>query len=127
MSATHSSGVVRIFRLTNEPGGLGLSCTSAGVSLAGVPLFRSTQAGFVPRPTSEIATLLKAAYGADGDPGRLHSRLGAIVKALNSGDFALAAIAAVHTRTPELSREAALRLANAGPLCPRRSAAGSWL
>ena len=61
MSATHSSGVVRIFRLTNEPGRLGLSCTPAGVSLAGVPLFRSTQAGFVPRPTSEIATLLNAA------------------------------------------------------------------
>jgi hypothetical protein len=113
MSATHSSGVVRIFRLTNEPGRLGLSCTPAGVSLAGVPLFRSTQAGFVPRPTSEIATLLKAAYGADGDPNRLHSRLGAIAEALNSGDFALAAIAAVHTRTLELSPAAAIRLANA--------------
>jgi hypothetical protein len=67
MSATHSSGVVRIFRLTNEPGGLGLSCTSAGVSLAGVPLLHSTRARFVPRPAAEIATLLKAAYGADGD------------------------------------------------------------
>jgi hypothetical protein len=105
--------VVRIFRLTNEPGGLGLGCTPAGVALAGVPLLRSTPAGFVPRPASEISTLLKAAYGADGDPSPLHSRLGAIAKALNSGDFALAAIAAVHTRTPELSREVALRLANA--------------
>ena len=121
MSATHSSGVVRIFRLTNEPGGLGLSCTSAGVSLAGVPLLHSTRARFVPRPAAEIATLLKAAYGADGDPGRLHSRLGAIVKALNSGDFALAAIAAVHTRTPELSREAALRLANADEELAKRN------
>jgi hypothetical protein len=121
MSATHSSGVVRIFRLTNEPGGLGLSCTSAGVSLAGVPLLHSTRARFVPRPAAEIATLLKAAYGADGDPGRLHSRLGAIAKALNSGDFALAAIAAVHTRTPELSREAALRLANADEELAKRN------
>jgi hypothetical protein len=91
------------------------------VSLAGVPLLHSTRARFVPRPAAEIATLLKAAYGADGDPGRLHSRLGAIAKALNSGDFALAAIAAVHTRTPELSREAALRLANADEELAKRN------
>jgi hypothetical protein len=38
MIATNNIGVVRVFRLTNEPGGLGLSCTSAGVSLAGVGL-----------------------------------------------------------------------------------------
>jgi hypothetical protein len=55
--------------------------------------------------------LLKTAYGKDL-PG-LQSRLGAIAQALNSGDFALAMIAAVHTRTPELSQEAALRLVNA--------------
>jgi len=112
MSTTHSNGVV-IFRLTDEPGGLGLSCTSDGASMAGVPLLRSTPAGFVPRPASDIRTLLKAAYGADGDPSRLRSRLGAIAKALNSGDFARAAIAAVQTRTPELSPAAAMRLADA--------------
>jgi hypothetical protein len=55
--------------------------------------------------------LLKAAYGED--PTGLQSRLGAIAQALNSGDFATAMIAAVHTRTPELSPEAAARLANA--------------
>jgi hypothetical protein len=103
-------GVVRVFRLTNERGGLGLSCTPAGLSLAGVPLLRRVHAEFVPRPASEVALLLKAAYGKDL-PG-LQSRLGAIAQALNSRDFALAMIAAVHTRTPELSQEAALRLAN---------------
>jgi hypothetical protein len=102
-----------MFRLTNEPGELGLSCTLTGVSLAGVPLLCRTQTGFIPRPASEITALLKAAYGADGDTRRLSSRLGAIAQALSSGDFALAAIAAVQTRTPELSAEAALRLANA--------------
>jgi hypothetical protein len=81
------------------------------VSLADVPLLRRAQAEFVPRPASEVALLLKTAYGKDL-PG-LRSRLGAIAQALNSGDFALAIIAAVHTRTPELSQEAALRLANA--------------
>jgi hypothetical protein len=81
------------------------------VSLAGVPLLRRTRAGFVPRAASEIALLLKAAYG-DGSTG-LPSRLEAIAQALNRGDFAAAMIAAVHTRTPELSREAALRRADA--------------
>jgi hypothetical protein len=103
--------MIRIFRLTNEPGGLGLSCTPAGVSLAGVPLLRKAQAGFVPRPASEIAALLKAAYGED--PTGLQPKLGAIANALSAGDFAGAMIAAVHTRTPELSPEAASWLVNA--------------
>lgn len=111
MSAATSSGVMRIFRLTNEPGGLGLSCVPAGVSLAGVPLLRRTLSGFVPRPTSEITSLLTAAYGED--PTGLQARLGAIAQALHSGDFATAMIAAVHTRTPKLSPEAAVHLANA--------------
>jgi hypothetical protein len=81
------------------------------VSLAGVPLLRKTAAGFAPRPASEIAALLKAAYGED--PTNLQSRLGALAQALNAGDFAKAMIAAVHTRTPELSQKAALKLAKA--------------
>ena len=92
MTQLLARGVVRVFRLTNERGGLGLSCTPAGVSLAGVPLLRRAHAEFVPRTASEVALLLKAAYGKDL-PG-LQSRLGAIAQALNSGDFALAMIAA---------------------------------
>jgi len=57
--------------------------------------------------------LLKAAFGDDRDTSWFHSRVGAIAKALNSGDFVLAAIAAVHTRTPELSAEAVIRLSRA--------------
>jgi hypothetical protein len=105
------SGPFRMFRLTNEPGGLGLSCTPEGVSLAGVPLLRKTHAGFASRPDFEIARLLKAAYGEEGLA--LRSRLGAIAQALNSGDFATAMIAAVQTETPELSPDAAARLAQA--------------
>jgi hypothetical protein len=91
---------------------MGLSCTSAGLSLAGVPLLRKTEAGFVPRSAAEIAALVKAAYGAGDGPVRLQSRLGAIAEALNRGDLARASIAAVLTRTPELSWEAAARVAN---------------
>jgi hypothetical protein len=65
----------------------------------------------VPRPYSEITSLLKAAYGDDSTG--LQSRLDVIAQALNRGDFAAAMIAAVHTRTPELSPEAAMRLAKA--------------
>jgi len=112
MTQLLNRSVMRMFRLTNEPNGLGLSCTPDGLSLAGVPLLRRTRSGFVPRPTSEIASLLKAAYGHNFQSG-LHSRVDAIAQALNRGDFVTAMIAAVQTRTPELSPEAATRLANA--------------
>ena len=102
---------MRTYRLTNEPGGLGLSCTAAGLSLAGTPLLRRTEAGFALRSEAEMASLMKAAYDADGDAARLQSSLQAIARALNSGELARAAIAAVLTRTPELSPDAAQRLA----------------
>jgi hypothetical protein len=111
MTQMLSGGPFRMFRLTDEPDGLGLSCTPGGVSLAGVPLLRKTQAGFVPRPDSEIACLLKAAYGEKALA--LRSRLSAIARALNSGDVTIAMIAAVQTETPELSPDAAARLAQA--------------
>jgi hypothetical protein len=113
MTEVLDGSVIRMFRLVDGPDDLGLSCNPDGLFLAGVPLLRKTRAGFVPRPASEIAALIKAAYGAGGDQIRLQSSLSLIARALNSGDFALAAIAAVQTRTPELSREAAARLVNA--------------
>jgi hypothetical protein len=67
--------------------------------------------GFVPRSGPEVARLIEPAYGADGDPTRLKSSLGVIARALNAGDLARAMTAAVLTRTPELSGEAAARLA----------------
>jgi hypothetical protein len=100
-----------MFRLSNEPRERGLSCTPDGVALAGIPLIRKTPTGFIPRPAGEIASLLKAAYG--DRPMALPSRLDTIAKALDSGDFAMAMIAAVHTQTPELDAAAAMRLAQA--------------
>jgi CDI toxin restriction endonuclease-like domain len=91
---------------------MGLSCTGTGLSLAGVPLLRKTQTGFVPRSAPEIASLIEAAYGAEDEPAWLHSSLGMIAEALNRGDLVRASIAAVLTRSPELSWEAAARLAN---------------
>jgi hypothetical protein len=105
--------MIRSFRLTNEPGGLGLSCSPAGLALAGVPLLAKTAAGFEPRPASEITALLKAAYGANGGSILLQSSLEAIAQALNNGDFGLAAIAAVQMRIRELSFESDARVAQA--------------
>ncbi len=102
--------MIRTYRLTNAPGGLGLSCTSAGLSLAGAPLLQKTATGFAPRPKHEVAELIKTAYGEEA-PARLRASLGAIAEALNRGEVARAAIIAVMTRTPELNGEAAARLA----------------
>jgi hypothetical protein len=95
--------MISTFRLTNERGGLGLSCTAAGLSLAGVPLLRKTEGRFVPRSAAEIVSLIKAAYGAEVDPTWLQPSLGVIAEALNREDLARATTAAVLTRTPELS------------------------
>lgn len=109
MTQLLARGVVRVFRLTDESDGLGLSCTPTGLSLAGVPLLRKTPAGFVPRPPSEIALLLQAAYGKDLSD--LQTRLGAIADALSSDDFVRAMIVAVHSQVPQLTPEAARSLA----------------
>jgi hypothetical protein len=76
-------------------------------------LLAKTAEGFEPRPASEIAALLKAAYGVNGDPVKLQSRLEAIAQALNNRDFGLAAIAAVQIQMLELSSESAARIARA--------------
>jgi hypothetical protein len=103
----------RHFRLTNEPGGLGLSCTSEGLSFAGVPLLRKTELGFAPRRAEEIESLFRAMRSDDVDPAALSRSLDVIARALNRGDLAYAMTAAVLTRLPELDWEAAARLAKA--------------
>lgn len=105
--------ITRNFRLTNEPGALGLSCTETGLSLAGVPLVQKSDTGFVPRPTGEIEALLAAAYGAELAAAELLPAFDAIARALDRGDLAHAANAAVLTRLSELDWDDAVRLANA--------------
>ena len=103
----------RHFRLTNEPGGFGLSCTSAGLSLAGVPLLRKTDSGFTPRLDNEVERLIRAVGGGEVDSAALSRSLDIIARALNRGDLAYAMTAAVLTRLPELDWSAAARLAHA--------------
>ena len=61
MTQQLAGGVMRMFRLTNEPGGLGLSCTPTGVSLAvdekGLPRL-SVEAATAHRPSQPGKCLL---------------------------------------------------------------------
>ena len=99
------------FRLSDETGGLGLSCTESGVSLAGAPLLRRTALGFISRPKAEVGALMKAAYGDAFGGADLSPRLAVVADALNKGDLGRARIAAVHLQLPEISWDRAMRIA----------------
>ncbi len=80
--------VERSSRLTNEPGGRGLSCTESGLSLAGVPLLRKSATGFAPRPAAEIETLIRAAYDEKAQANDLLPGIDVVARALGRGDVA---------------------------------------
>jgi hypothetical protein len=99
--------------LTNEAGGLGLSCTEAGLLLAGTPLLQKSEAGFAPRSMAEIEGLVQAAYGKDMKATDLLPGINSVAIALNRGETAHAMTVAVLMRLPELDWTAAARLAHA--------------
>jgi len=102
----------RRFKLANDAGGLGLHCTSQGLTLAGAPLLRVTVTGFAPRSSEELNALLTAAYGGDRDASVLTSGLAVVARALNDGDLGRAMVAAVRLRLPELDAVGAGRVAS---------------
>jgi hypothetical protein len=103
----------RTFRLADDFGNSGLKCTSAGVSLAGVPLLLKTSDGFEPRSAEAIDALMKSAYGQDGDVGDLSAGLAVIAKALNDMDLGRAMVAALRLRLPQVNQDGAARIAKA--------------
>ncbi|MDZ5649588.1 hypothetical protein [Nitrospirillum sp. BR 11828] len=106
-------GWQRRYRVSNSPGGLGLSCTAEGLALAGVPLLAKGAGGFQVRPAAEVAVLLQRAYAGAAPGTTVLPALAKIADALNRGDLAQAMIRAVHLRLPELDWDAAVRLARA--------------
>lgn len=76
-------------------------------------MLHKSEAGFVTRPSAEVEVLLTAAYGADMAAADLLPGFDVVARSLNRGELARAMIAAVLTRLPELSWNAAVRLANA--------------
>lgn len=92
----------------------GLSCDEDGVFLAGdVPLIcrgstASSEPSYAPRPSSELEILLTAAYGDEWDFSAQVAGLQRVARYMNEEKWALAKIAAVHLRLPEISDDLAL-------------------
>jgi hypothetical protein len=92
----------------------GLSCDEGGVFLAGnVPLVyrRSTVPSgpsYVSRSRYELEILLAAAYGDQWDFSAQIAGLHLVERYMNEGKWALAKIASVHLRLPEISDDFAL-------------------
>lgn len=66
-------GGVMMFKLCQEPQGVGLSCDQQGLFLAGVPLLERDGLGrFQPRPSTAVRKILSDAYWDRGGLGKLH-------------------------------------------------------
>ncbi len=106
----------RVFKLSNFPGSLGLSCSEEGLQLAGVPLLNHSEQGFTSRPAQEVERLLVSVYGPGAFSEVAVKRLEAIAHALNAGETALAMTSAVLLKFPEPDWNGAARIAQADAL-----------
>jgi hypothetical protein len=101
--------IPRIWRLSENSGddNLGLVCTEEGLALGRTALIERRDGRFVVRERSEIEQLLTRAYQSKVVVDRLMPGLATVAAALNANDQALARIAAVHLRIPDLPDQAA--------------------
>jgi hypothetical protein len=93
------------WRPTIEPSHV--SCDERGAFLGLIPLLRQLRDGagrdvWTSRSDAELNRALSAGYGLPVDIASKSGGLAAIVAALNRGDLAVAQIAAIHLRLPEL-------------------------
>jgi hypothetical protein len=103
----------RMFKLANDASGLGLACTSDGLTLAGVPLLRNRTGQLEARPWPEVRHLMGQAYSVELEDTSLCRGLQVVAAALNTGDLALAMTASVLLKLPELDWNGAVRIARA--------------
>src|SRR5580692_3955937 len=98
----------KIWRLSENSGddNLGLACTEQGLVLGRTALIERRDGRFVVREGSEIEQLLSRAYQSNVVVDRLMPGLATVAAALNANDQALARIAAVHLRIPDLPDQA---------------------
>jgi hypothetical protein len=101
--------IPKIWRLSENSGddNLGLVCTEQGLVLGRTPLIERREGRFVVREQSELECLFSLAYGREATAHRLMPGLATVASALNADDQALARIAAVHLRIPDLPDRAA--------------------
>src|SRR4029077_1887117 len=110
----------KIWRLSEKTGddNLGLACTEQGLVLGRTALIERRDGRFVVRERSELECLFRLAYGRVATARRLMPGLATVASALNANDQALARIAAVHLRIPDLPDQAARRHRGGG--CPHQ-------
>ncbi len=101
--------IPKIWRLSENSGddNLGLACTEQGLVLGRTLLIERRDASFVVRERSELEHLLSCAYRKKLNVDRLMPGLATVAAALNANDQALARIAAVHLRIPDLPDQTA--------------------
>ncbi len=95
---------LRAFSLAAKRGAEGVSCDADGVFIGGVPLLQSPSAErryWTARPAAEINEDLTARYRLPIDIASKAGGLALIAAALNRGDLAMAAIAAVQMQFPD--------------------------
>jgi hypothetical protein len=86
---------------------LGLACDEEGLTLGRTPLIERRDGRFVVRDAYDIRRLLSRAYRTEVDPTPFLGGFATVAVALNANDLALARIAAVHLRIPDLPDQAA--------------------
>ncbi len=97
-----------IWRLSEyTPDNLGLACTDDGLLLGHTALIERRDGRFVVRERFEIEGLFKCAFPNGFAVDRLTAGLATVASALNANDPALARIAAVHLKIPDLPSPAA--------------------
>ena len=101
--------IPKIWRLSENSGddNLGLACTEQGLVLGRTALIEHRDGRFVVRERNELEHLLSRAYRTRLNLDRLMPGLETVAAALNANDQALARIAAVHLRVPDLPDQAA--------------------
>lgn len=81
---------------------LGLCCTEEGLFLGRTPLIERRGSTYAIRPQADLDRLLDQAYGGKPAAARVIAGLATVAAALAQGNLALAQIAAVHMRLPDL-------------------------
>lgn len=121
-----------MFTLSKKRGSFGLDCNAQGLALAGVPLLRRAEKGFVSRPMEEVQWLIDRAYQTKVDATPLIGGLDAVARALSGNEMVRAMIAAILLKLPELDWDGAVRIAQADDMLSKydpdepRDRRGRW-
>lgn len=92
---------LRSFSVSAAPSADGVSCNAQGVFIGRVPLLEKVDGRWMPRRAAELSDDLTACYRLPVDVTAKSNALSLIAAALNRGDLAMAAIAAVQMQLPD--------------------------